>query len=84
MTLSNIEPLARAIAERIYQQNETSNPTEMTAWVDAHWQCAAAELEVGRQNDDGSPIPGVSWELGLAAYLERMNAKKQELGKRLR
>jgi len=50
---------------------------EIAAWVDAHWQCAAAELEAGVLDDNGNPVPGASWELGLVAYRERMNARKQ-------
>ena len=84
MTLSNIEPLARAIAERVCRRTEGLNPSsplmtteEVAAWVDAHWQCAAAELEAGVMTDDGSPMPGANWERGLAAYRERMNAREQ-------
>jgi len=84
MTLSNIEPLARSIAERVCRRTEGVNPSnppmtteEVAAWVDAHWQCAAAELEAGFMNDDGNPVPGSNWEPGLAAYRERMNARKR-------
>ena len=45
---------------------------EMAAWVDAHWECAAADLEAGILNDDGSRVSGANWELGLAAYRERL------------
>ena len=83
MTLSNIEPPARAIAERICRQNEEPNlskqpmtPDDVAAWVDAHLQCAAAELEAGVLDGDGNTIPGASWELGLVAYRERMSARK--------
>jgi len=86
VTLSNIKPFARAIAERICRQNETpnaSNPPltteEISAWVDVHWQCAAADLEAGVLDDNGSPIPGHSWELGLAAYRERMGKLRRVL-----
>ena len=72
---SNIEPLARDIATRICQQTTpTMTPQEIAAWVDAHWQCAAAELEAGIMNDDGTRVPGANWELGLAAYRERLRA----------
>jgi len=69
---SNIEPLAREIATHGCRQTSPEMaPQEIAAWVDAHWQCAAAELEAGIMNDDGSRVPGANWELGLAAYLER-------------
>lgn len=84
MTLSNIEPLARAITERVCRRTEGLDPAsprmtteEVAAWVDAHWQCAAAELETGVITDEGSPVPGADWELGLAAYRERMSARNR-------
>jgi hypothetical protein len=70
---SNIEPLARDIAERVCRQSQSQmTAREIAAWVDTHWQCAAAELEAGLPNDEGSRIPGANWELGLAAYRERL------------
>jgi hypothetical protein len=70
--MSNIEPLARAIAERACRQTGPHmTAQEIVAWVDAHWQCAAAELEAGILNDDGRRVPGADWKLGLAAYWER-------------
>jgi hypothetical protein len=70
---SNIEPLAREIVTRLCRQTSPAmTPPEISAWVDAHWQCAAAELEAGIMNDDGSPVPGADWELGLAAWRERL------------
>jgi hypothetical protein len=84
VTLSNIEPFARTIAECACQRHETLNPShcpmtaeEVAAWVDAHWQCAAADLEAGVVDDNGNAIPGANWELGLAAYRERTNVRKQ-------
>jgi hypothetical protein len=69
---SNIEPLAREIATRLCRQTSPAmTAPEIAAWVDAHWPCAAAELEAGILNDDGSRVPGAHWELGLAAYRER-------------
>jgi len=80
MTLSNIEPLARKIAERICRQHPLVNPSEpeedIATWVDGHWEAAAARLEAGIMDDDGNPIPGADWERGLAAYRERMQARK--------
>jgi hypothetical protein len=84
MTLGNIEPLAREIAERICRQSRLLNPSnppmmeeEVAAWVDGHWECALAELEAGVLNDNGSRVPGASWELGLAAYRERINTRNR-------
>ena len=78
--MSKIEPLARAITERVCRRTEGLNPasprmTAVAAWVDAHWQCAAAELEASVMNDDGNRVPGADWEFGLAAYRERMSAR---------
>lgn len=82
MTFSNIEPLAREIAERTCRQ-ELLNPSkppmtheEVAAWVESHWECAAAELEAGVTNDDGAPVPGADWRLGLIAYRERTHVRK--------
>ena len=81
--MSNIEPLARAIAERVCRQTEATNPAlprmtdeDVAAWVDTHWESAAAELEAGLLDDDGNRVPGANWELGLAAFRERMAAKR--------
>ena len=86
--LSNIEPLARIVAERVCRIGESKNPSnppmtaeEVAAWVDAHWECAAAELEAGILDDDGNPVPGSHWERGLAAYRERMNALRSPLSR---
>ena len=51
--------------------------TQVAAWVDAHWECAAAELEAGILGDDGVPVLGANWETGLAAYRERARTSKQ-------
>jgi precorrin-2 methylase len=84
MTFSNIEPLARQIAERICRRSEAARPSsppmteeQVAAWVDAHWECAAADLEAGLLGDDGAPVLGANWELGLAAYRERARNSKQ-------
>jgi hypothetical protein len=83
MTLSNIEPLARKIAERICRQHPLVNPSDppmteedIATWVDGHWEAAAADLEAGIVDDDGNRIPGADWERGLAAYRERVRARK--------
>jgi hypothetical protein len=82
MPASNIEPLAREIAEHVYRRTGNVDPSnspmsaeEVAAWVDAHWECAAAELEGGLIDDSGRPVPGANWELGLAAYRERKTAR---------
>jgi hypothetical protein len=75
-TGNNIEPLARDLAERACRQTGPQmTAQEIAAWVDTHWQCAAAELEAGILNDDGSRVPGANWELGLAAYRERLRGE---------
>jgi len=82
--LSNIEPLARAITERVCRKVEGSDPAsprmtdaEVAAWVDGHWECAAAELEAGLLDDDGNRVPDANWELSLEAYVERVAAKRR-------
>jgi hypothetical protein len=70
---SNIEPLAPELATRVCRQTSpTMTPQETAAWVNAHWQSVAAELEAGIMNDDGTRVPEANWELGLAAYRERL------------
>jgi hypothetical protein len=64
--MSNIEPLARDIAARVCRQTGSQmTAQEIAAWVDGHWQCAAAELEAGILNDDGSRVSGADWKFGL-------------------
>jgi hypothetical protein len=79
--MSNIEPLARAITERVCRNPALPRmrDDEVAAWVDAHWESAAAELEAGILDDDGNRVLGADWELGLAAYLERMAAKRARM-----
>lgn len=69
MRVSNIEPLARAIAERICWRSGMPD-AEIPAWVDRHWECAAAELEAGLIDEEGNRWAG-DWERGLVAYRER-------------
>ena len=47
MTSSNIEPLAREMAERICRRSGMAE-ADVPRWVDLHWPCAAAMLEAGR------------------------------------
>lgn len=73
MPASNIEPLARALAERICRQSRLPEP-EIPAWVDRHWECAAADIEAGLVDDGGryrADAPE-QWERGLAAYRDRI------------
>jgi hypothetical protein len=77
--MSNIEPLARAITERVCRATPSpgsATDDEVAAWVDSHWESAAAELEAGTIDDAGQRAPGSNWELGLAAYIDRMAARR--------
>ena len=65
MIVSNIEPLARAIAMRVFLSSEkfgpfgsSTGPVEINTWVDAHWECVAADLEAGLIDEKGNHIPG--------------------------
>ena len=74
MTLSNIEPLARAMTARICRRggmDEASIP----GWVDRHWECAAAMLEAGVMDERGEWIEGTDVLRGIAAYRERLSQK---------
>jgi hypothetical protein len=82
MSQSNIEPIAREIAARICRQFDAVHPKDppmtakqLTAWVEAHWECAAAELEAGIIDNQGCPVPGTDWEVGLVAYRERIHSR---------
>lgn len=68
---SNIEPLARAMTERICRRNGMSE-TEISGWVDLHWPCAAAMLEAGVMDEEGEWIPGKDMRRGIEAYRERV------------
>jgi hypothetical protein len=67
---SNIEPLARAMTERICRRNGMAE-VDIPAWVDLHWQCAAAMLETGVMDEDGEWIIDKDVHLGIEAYRER-------------
>lgn len=73
MPASNIEPVARAMAERICRRTGMPEP-QIPAWVDRHWQCAAADIEAGLVDDAGNYRPDArdQWERGLAAYRDRI------------
>ena len=68
--ISNIEPLARAMSERICRRNGMS-VARISGWVDLHWQCAAAMLEAGVMDEDGEWIADKDVHLGIEAYRER-------------
>jgi hypothetical protein len=68
--ISNIEPLAREMTERICRRNGMAE-TDIAGWVDRHWQCAAAMLEAGVMDEDGEWITDRDVRLGIEAYRER-------------
>ena len=70
---SNIEPIAREITRSICRDNEMPE-TQIDRWVELHWQCAAAMLEVGVMDEKGEWIKGKDWRPGLEAYRERLLA----------
>jgi hypothetical protein len=70
---SNIEPIAREITRGICRESEVPE-AQIDHWVDLHWKCAAAMLEVGVMNEKGEWIEGQDWRRGLEAYRERLLA----------
>ena len=70
---SNIEPIAREATRRICRDNEMPE-TQIERWVDLHWQCAAAMLEVGVMDEKGEWIEGKDWRRGSEAHRERVLA----------
>jgi hypothetical protein len=68
---SNIEPLAREMAERICRRNGMSE-VAIPGWIDLHWQRAAAMLEAGVMDEDGEWIADKDVHLGIEAYRERV------------
>ncbi|MBR2118457.1 MAG: hypothetical protein IJ935_07265 [Afipia sp.] len=74
--MSNIEPLAREVVERVCRR--TGMPeAEIPAWVDRHWEAAAAEIEAGNCDENGEIKPGSDWRKGLEAYRDRLAAKRK-------
>jgi len=73
MAQSNIEPLARAMAERICRRQGMAE-ANIAAWVERHWECAAAMLEAGVMNEQGDWIEGRDVLRGIEAYRERSGA----------
>ena len=70
MTTSNIEPLAREMAERICRRQGMAE-AEIGGWVERHWECAAAMLEAGAMDEAGEWIDQGSLLRGIEAYKER-------------
>jgi hypothetical protein len=60
---SNIEPLAREMAERICRSSGM-RPADIPRWVDLHWPCAAAMLEAGVMDEGGEWVAGGDVRLG--------------------
>ena len=71
MTSSNIEPLAREMAERICRRGGMAK-AEIPGWVDLHWPCVAAMLEAGVMDESGEWVEDKDVRLGLQAYRERL------------
>lgn len=75
MTSSNIEPLAREMAERICRRSGMRE-ADIPLWVDLHWSCAAAMLEAGVMDESGDWIEGTDVRRGLEAYRERFSTPR--------
>ena len=75
MTSSNIEPLAREMAERICRRGGMAE-ADVPRWVDLHWPCAAAMLEAGVMDERGEWVEDKDVRLGLEAYRERLKGLK--------
>ena len=72
---SNIEPLAREMAERISRRSGMSE-ADIPRWVDLHWPCAAAMLEAGVMDEGGEWVEDRDIRLGMEAYRERLSRAK--------
>jgi hypothetical protein len=72
---SNIEPLAREMAEPIGRRNGMSE-VAISGWIDLHWQCAAAMLEAGVMDEGGEWIDDKDVHLGTEAYRGRLARQK--------
>jgi hypothetical protein len=68
---SNIEPLAREMAERICRRSGMPE-ADIPSWVDLHWPCAAAMLEAGVMDEDGEWVADKDVRLGMEACRERL------------
>ncbi len=65
---SNIEPVARAICERLYRDLAAFDLNRLAADVDRHWHCVAAELEAELIDETGNPCVEFDYEASIAAY----------------
>ena len=72
---SNIEPLAREMAERICRRSGMAE-ADIPRWVDLHWPCAAAMLEAGVMDEGGEWVEDKDVRLGMEAYRERLSGPK--------
>jgi hypothetical protein len=72
---SNIEPLARAMATRICRRSGMAE-ADIPGWVELHWPCAAAMLEVGVMDEAGEWVEDRDVRLGMEAYRERLLRQK--------
>ena len=72
---SNIEPLAREMAEQICRRSGMAE-ADIPRWVDLHWPCAAAMLESGVMNEAGEWVGDQDVRLGIEAYRERLFGNK--------
>jgi hypothetical protein len=75
LTSSNIEPLAREMAERICRRSGMAD-ADVPRWVDLHWPCAAAMLEAGVMDERGEWVEDKDVRLGLEAYRERLKGRQ--------
>ncbi|UDL94197.1 MULTISPECIES: hypothetical protein [Lichenihabitans] len=67
--MSNLEAMARAVTERVCRRNSAPDE-DVSAWVDAHWYIAAADLEAGLIDEQGEPLPGYSPERARTAVAD--------------
>ena len=72
---SNIEPLAREMAERICRRSGMPEG-EIPRWVELHWPCAAAMLEAGAMDEGGEWVEHGDVRMGMEAYRERLTRAK--------
>jgi hypothetical protein len=70
VTTSNIEPLAREMAERICRRQGMAE-ADVGGWVERHWECAAAMLEARAMDETGEWVDQGSLLRGIEAYRER-------------
>ena len=72
---SNIEPLAREMAERICRRSGMPEAA-IPRWVELHWPCAAAMLEAGVMDEGGEWVEHRDVRLGMEAYRDRLSRAK--------